>query len=117
MRKHRCTIDWVQNAVHLGTNAKRVMLPIVMDTTLASPTPPVKTKELCLAPERVLFVRGTNDNEASTSQASTKPPTHINKFANKPSIKVLLKKHTQQMSPNAQKNVDSKDGFTSSRVL
>ena len=103
MRKHRCTIDWVQNAVHLGTNAKRVMLPIVMETTLASPTPPVKTKELCLAPERVLFVRGTNDNEASTSQASTKPPTHINKFANKPSIKVLLKKHTQQMSPNAQK--------------
>ena len=49
-------------------------------------------------------MKGTNDKETSTSQASTKPPTtHINKIANRPSIRVLLQTNTPQMLPNAQK--------------
>ena len=44
------------------------MLPIVTDTTLASPTQPINTKELCLVPTSELFVQCTNDHEASTSR-------------------------------------------------
>ena len=52
------------------TDAKRVTLPMVMDKDLEAKTSSSKIKEPESKQNSVLFVRGTHDNEASTSKAS-----------------------------------------------
>ena len=51
-------------------DAKRVTLPMVMDKELKAKTSSSKIKEPKSKQNSVLFVRGTHDNEASTSKAS-----------------------------------------------
>ena len=72
MRKYRCSIDWDENLVHLGTNATRVTLPMVMGDELNKPTPSSTINDATLEPSGVLFVKGLNDHEASTSKASVR---------------------------------------------
>ncbi len=57
MRKNRCSIDWDKNLVHLGTDAKRVTLPMVMGNELKAQTPSSTINEPHLKQTSVLFVK------------------------------------------------------------
>ena len=45
MRKNTRSIDWDKNFIHLGKNAKRVTLPMVMDKELKAQTPSTPINE------------------------------------------------------------------------
>ena len=70
MRKTRCSIDWDTNSVKLIADNKRVTLPMVMETSKA------QTIEQESEQKSVLFIKGTHDHEASTSNASVLPATN-----------------------------------------
>ncbi|MDM1593503.1 hypothetical protein HX035_24465, partial [Escherichia coli] len=70
MRKNKCSIDWEANKVHLGSKDSQITLPLVTtEENFQEKLPSNNQQPQAPATPRQLFERGTNDQEASTSQA------------------------------------------------
>ena len=69
MQKHKCSIDWDKNTISVTYKGSRMSLPLVKQNNepLVAPASALLRS---YNQERQLFVKGTHDNEASTSSAS-----------------------------------------------
>ena len=69
MQKHKCSIDWDKNTISVTYKGSRMSLPLVKQNneTLVATASALLTSN---TQERQLFVKGTHDNEASTSSAT-----------------------------------------------
>lgn len=100
MRKNKRSIDWEANEVHLGSKDSQITLPLVTSKENFQEKLPSSNQQPPQAPatQRKLFVRGTNDQEASTSQA----PTFVN------NIKPNKPKHESKTKPPTTATLKSK---------
>ena len=78
MRRNKCYIDWDLNMVHLCRNKMRVTLPLVMTSSTVATIPIGDTIPSANYAEStpMLFVKGTHDHEASTSEPLATETTH-----------------------------------------